>query len=47
MEKSFGLFFFLKQPKNYITGPKYVYLRLTVDSAAHEIYTKRLWEPAR
>ncbi|MGV3585527.1 MAG: Arm DNA-binding domain-containing protein, partial [Adhaeribacter sp.] len=47
MEKSFGLFFFLKQPKNYTTGPKYVYLRLTVDGAAREISTKRLWEPAR
>src|SRR5688572_8860349 len=47
MEKSFGLFFFLKQPKNYQTGPKYVYLRLTVDGAARELSTKRLWEPAR
>ena len=47
IEKSFGLFFFLKQPKNYTAGPKYVYLRLTVDGAARELSTKRLWEPAR
>ncbi|MDB5262909.1 MAG: site-specific recombinase XerD, partial [Adhaeribacter sp.] len=47
IEKSFGLFFFLKQPKNYTTGPKYVYLRLTIDGAAREISTKRLWEPSR
>ena len=47
MEKSFGLFFFLKQPKNYRNGPKYVYLRLTVDGVAKEVSTKRLWEPSR
>jgi hypothetical protein len=45
--KSFGLLFFLKRPKNYKKGPMYLYLRLTVDGAARELSTKRLWEPSR
>lgn len=47
LEKSFGLLFFLKQPKNHKTGPRYLYLRITVDGAARELSTKRLWEPSR
>src|SRR5437868_11217653 len=47
MEKSFGLLFFLKQPKNYKNGPMYLYLRITVDGASKELSTKRMWEPSR
>jgi site-specific recombinase XerD len=47
LEKSFGLLFFLKRPKNYKKGPMYLYLRLTVDGAVRELSTKRLWEPSR
>ena len=47
MEKSFGLFFFLKQPKNQDSDVRYVYLRITVDGTSKELSTKRLWEPER
>jgi hypothetical protein len=47
LEKSFGLLFFLKQPKNYQSGPMYLYLRITVDGVVREISTKRLWESTR
>lgn len=48
LEQSYGLFFFLKQPKNQnADGLKYVYLRITVDGVAKELSTKRLWHPSR
>lgn len=47
LEKSFGLLFFLKQPKNHKIGPRCLYLRITVDGAARELSTKRLCEPSR
>ncbi|MFA6152795.1 MAG: site-specific integrase [Chitinophagaceae bacterium] len=47
LEKSFGLFFFLKQPKNQKNGPRYVYLRITVDGVSKELSTKRLWTVER
>ncbi|MEO6522507.1 MAG: Arm DNA-binding domain-containing protein [Mucilaginibacter sp.] len=47
LEKSFGLFFFLKQPKNENAVERYVYLRITVDGTSKELSTKRLWEPSR
>jgi len=47
LEKSFGLFFFLKQPKNETTIERYVYLRITVDGIARELSTKRQWDPSR
>ncbi len=31
LEKSFGLLFFLKQPKNYKKGPMYIYIKITVN----------------
>jgi site-specific recombinase XerD len=43
LEKSFGLLFFLKQPKNQNTVGKYVYLRITVDGISKELSTKRIW----
>ncbi len=46
LEKSFGLFFFLKQPKNQ-TSTRYVYLRITVDGIPKELSTKRIWYPDR
>ena len=36
LEKSFGLFFFLKQPKNQKSDERYVYLRITVNGSAKE-----------
>lgn len=47
LEKSFGLFFFLKQPKNQSNGVRYVYLRITVDGTSKELSTKRQWESSR
>ena len=44
LEKSFGLLFFLKQPKNQKKGIRYVYLRITVDGISKELSTKRTWE---
>ncbi len=47
MEKSFGLFFFLKQPKNQKGDERYIYLRITVDGISKEISTKRMWNLSR
>jgi hypothetical protein len=42
VNKTFGLLFYLKKPKNYKTGPLPIYLRLTVDGKRAEVATKRL-----
>jgi site-specific recombinase XerD len=48
LETSFGLFFFLKKPKNENEeGTRYVYLRITVNSISKEVSTKRLWHSAK
>jgi integrase len=47
LEKTFGLFFYLKQAKNQKDGLRYVYLRITVDGKPVEMSTKQLWSPAR
>ncbi|MGN6569457.1 MAG: site-specific integrase [Flavipsychrobacter sp.] len=47
IEKSFGLFFFLKQPKNRKCDDRYIYLRITVDGISKEISTKRTWNSTR
>ena len=47
LEKSFGLFFFLKQPKNQKSDERYIYLRITVDGISKELSTKRMWNSAR
>jgi hypothetical protein len=39
LEKSFTLLFYLKKPKNYCEGPMPIYLRITVDGIAKEIFT--------
>jgi hypothetical protein len=41
LEKSFSLLFYLKKPKNYLKGPKPIYLRITVDGIPKEISTGR------
>ena len=45
-EKSFGLLFFMRKPKNYENGPLTIYLKITVDGAAKELSTKRKCEPS-
>lgn len=47
LEKSFGLFFFLKQPKNQKSEERYVYIRITVDGISKEVSTKRIWSASR
>lgn len=47
LEKSFGLFYFLKQAKTKKKELRYIYLRITVDGISKEISTKRMWDPAR
>jgi site-specific recombinase XerD len=44
LERSFGMFFFLKQPKNAKMVERYVYLRITVNGKACELSTKRVWQ---
>ncbi|MBZ4190730.1 site-specific integrase [Niabella beijingensis] len=48
LEKSIGLLFFLKKPKNYKKGsPKDLYLKVTVDGIPRELSCKRKWDPHR
>lgn len=47
LEKSFGLFFFLKKPKNEKGNARYIYLRLTVDGISKDVATKRQWDNLR
>lgn len=47
LDKSFGLHFYLKKPKNYVKGPIPIYLRITVDGVPKELSTKRGCEPNR
>jgi integrase len=45
--QSFGLFFFLKKPKNQKSDERYVYLRITVDGIPKEVSLKREWHESR
>jgi hypothetical protein len=47
LEKSFGLFFFLKAPKNQKSDERYIYLRITVDGIPKEVSLKRMWNLSR
>jgi integrase len=47
LEKSLGLLFYLKKPKDYVDGEVPVYLRITVDGVPKEMSTKRFWDPDR
>jgi site-specific recombinase XerD len=47
LEKSFGLMFFLKQPKNQTETLRSIYVKITVDGKATELSTKRKCELSR
>jgi hypothetical protein len=47
LEKSFGLFYFLKQSKTTKRPNHYVYLRITVDGVCRDISIKRNWSTNR
>jgi len=41
VRKTFGLIFFLKQTKNKQEDSRFIYVKITVDGKAVELYTKR------
>lgn len=47
LERSFGLFYYLKQSKTQNNDVKYVYLRITVNGHRKDVSLKRQWEPYR
>jgi hypothetical protein len=47
LEKTFGLLFFLKQPKNKEEDNRFIYVKITVDGKAVELSTKRRCEQSR
>ncbi len=47
LEKTFGLFYFLKQSKTKRNDYRYVYLRITVNGEARELSIKRRWPITR
>jgi len=47
LEKSFGLLFFMRKPKNYKTGLLPIYIKITVDGQPKELSAKRKWDPAK
>lgn len=47
LEKTFGLFYFLKQSKTKKNDYRYVYLRITVNGEARELSIKRRWPITR
>ncbi len=44
LEKSYGLLFFMKQPKKKNENLRFIYLRITVDGKAKELSTKQKWD---
>ncbi|RWY46065.1 site-specific integrase [Mucilaginibacter gilvus] len=47
LEKSFGLLFFMRKPKNYQAGMLPIYLKITVDGQPKELSAKRKWDPTK
>jgi hypothetical protein len=43
LEKSFGMFYYLKHSKNQKDESKYVYVRITIDRDSRDISIKRRW----
>jgi len=47
MRTNYSILFYLKKPRNYVSGPKPIYMRITVDGIPSEISTSRTCDPAR
>ncbi|MBT2559870.1 site-specific integrase [Pedobacter sp. ISL-68] len=47
MSTHYSLLFYLKKPKNYVSGPKTIYMRITVDGIPKEISTGRECDQSR
>ncbi len=47
MSTNYSLLFYLKKPKNYVSGPKSIYMRITVDGIPKEVSTGRECDPSK
>src|SRR5690606_40843558 len=47
MSTNYSLLFYLKKPKNYVSGPVPIYLRITVDGIPKEVSISRSVDPSR
>jgi site-specific recombinase XerD len=47
MSRHYSLLFYLKKPKKYISGPKPIYMRITLDGLPREISTGKNCDPSR
>ncbi|WP_313396203.1 site-specific integrase [Sphingobacterium multivorum] len=47
MSTNYSLLFYLKKPKNYVNGPRPIYMRITVDGIPKEISTGRECDPSK
>src|SRR5687767_13773837 len=47
LDKSFGLLFYLKKPKDYARSAIPIYVRITVDCVRIELSVKRSWDATR
>ena len=46
MSQNYSLHFFLKKPRNYVAGPKFIYMRITVDGGIpREASIGRMYDP--
>ncbi|MGJ1461652.1 site-specific integrase [Sphingobacterium siyangense] len=47
MSTNYSLLFYLKKPKNYVNGPRPIYMRITVDGIPKEVSTGRECDPSK
>ncbi|MBB1644622.1 Arm DNA-binding domain-containing protein [Sphingobacterium sp. UME9] len=47
MSTNYSLLFYLKKSKNYVSGPKPIYMRITVDGIPKEVSTGRECDPSK
>lgn len=47
MSTNYSLLFYLKKPKNYVSGPKPIYMRITVDGIPKEVSTGKDCDPSK
>ena len=47
MSTNYSLLFYLKKPKNYVSGPKPIYMRITVNGTPKEVSTGRECDPSK
>ncbi|HAE66503.1 site-specific integrase [Sphingobacterium multivorum] len=47
MSTNYSLLFYLKKPKNYVSGSKPIYMRITVDGIPKEVSTGRECDPSK